>query len=221
MKVNTDGVLLGAWGAVGSGAADILDIGTGTGVIALMAAQRNGSAVVDAVEIDPQTAEQAAENVAASPWRDRIRVFPRSLAQYVAECEKKYDHILSNPPYFVNSLKAPDAARSVARHADSLSYEELARSVAELLKPEGLFSVVLPAAEASVFTALAALQGLSALKRTEVRSRPDRPVSRVMLQFSRRPAGAVESASLTIETGEPGGFSEKYRELTAPFYLKF
>ena len=133
MKVGTDGVLLGVLADV-TAATHLLDIGTGTGLVALMLAQRNPSMSIDAIEIDSKAAKQAAENVAQSPW-PQIRVHCAALQTYTAN--QPYNLIVSNPPYFVNSLKAPKAARTTARHTDSLSFNELVEGVDRLLSPAG------------------------------------------------------------------------------------
>ena len=138
MRVGTDGVLLGAWFDPGGDGARMLDVGTGTGVIALMAAQRNPSARIDAVEIDAGSCADAAENFAGSPWAERLALFGESFVSFCGHATRKYDRIVSNPPYFVGSLKCPDPGRTRARHTDSLPHPELLAGAAGLLTEKGM-----------------------------------------------------------------------------------
>ena len=160
MRVGTDGVLLGAWCDSAPAGGRMLDVGTGTGVIALILAQRNPSARIDAVEIDEGSCLDAEGNFAASPWADRLTLYRRPFADFAAGCTVRYDRIVSNPPYFVASLKSPDPARTAARHAESLSYADLAAGAARLLVPSGRLSVILPAETACDFAASALNEGL-------------------------------------------------------------
>lgn len=143
MKVGTDGVLLGAWTNV-ENVKNTLDIGTGSGLIALMLAQKNKSILIDAIDIDSDAVEQARENVMASPFSSQIRCLNTSLQEYISICDQKYDLIVSNPPYFEQSLKSPKENRSMARHADSLSVDELIKISSKLLTPDGRLSVIYP-----------------------------------------------------------------------------
>ncbi len=219
MKVGTDGVLLGAWVSVTGEERNILDIGTGTGVIALMMAQRNAEALVDGVEIDEASARQAGENIERSPWGERVEIHHTSLQSYKAD--RKYDLILSNPPYFVDSLLSPDAGRSVARHTTELSFEELVEGVSRLLGGDGRFALILPTVESQRFDCVA--EGvLSLVRRCEVYSREGGGVKRVMSEYRRGDdSPLVEMESLVIESGRPPQFTEEYRALTRDFYLKF
>ncbi len=225
MKVGTDGVLLGAWADLESEAGrarkqqkrrSLLDVGTGTGVIALMAAQRCEAAIVDAVEIDPAAAQQAAENARNSPWADRIHIHNVAVQNFEGG---PYDRILSNPPFFVDSLKAPDASRTVARHADTLSFADLAAAVDRLLAPDGTFSVVYPTDEAIVFQCVAEQNGLFLNRRLRVRGTPKGAFKRTLMEFSRR-ENSIGDGELTIENA-PLEYTEEYIRLTRDFYLKF
>ena len=144
MKVGTDGVLLGAWAEVRPGDRRMLDVGTGTGLIALMLAQRS-AAWITAVDIDVECATQAAENFAASPWADRLDAVSVAVQRY--DPVEKFDLIVSNPPYYVDSLLSPDEGRNTARHAAGLPFGELAAAVVRLLSPGGRFALVLPPVE--------------------------------------------------------------------------
>lgn len=221
MKVGTDGVLLGAWGELDPIAAtDVLDIGSGTGVISLIVAQRNPNATVTALEIDADSAIQSKENVQNSKFADRIHVLNTSLQHFVERNTKKYRSIFSNPPYFIDSLKSPETSRSLARHNDSLPYDVLAESVALLLERDGVFSAIFPYVEANIFIVIAATKGLYCRKKTEVRGNLNRPVKRVLLQFGFERVEPVTD-SLEIELEKRHEFSAKYKELTAPYYLNF
>ena len=216
MKVGTDGVLIGAWVSVQPDDRAILDIGTGTGLIALMLAQRSPEAKVVGVEIDPESVAQACENVDRSPWSDRVEIVESAVQDFSSD--ERFDLIVSNPPYFVDSQKCPDEGRNKARHTDTLSFAELMHSAARLLKPEGRFAVIVPA-EAAL--SVIAAGSLHLVRRCDVRSKPTGQPKRVMLEFSPRFGGAAVRESLTIGDGTAGGYSPEYRALTRDFYLKF
>lgn len=217
MKVGTDGVLLGAWCDVAS-AASVLDIGAGTGLIALMAAQRSSAEVV-AVELDESAASQAAENVADSPWMDRVSVVCASVQRYAAQCGRQFDRIVSNPPYFQDSLKSPKEERSLARHTDSLSYGELVTAVTALLKPTGRFSVIVPTSEFADMERVTSEAGLRCVRRTDVLPTPTSASKRVLAEFSFVEAECLRD-ELVIEEGGRHIYSEAYKKLTSEFYLK-
>ena len=228
MKVGTDGVLLGAWSRIVPEQSRLLDIGTGTGLIALMMAQRReicdaeSGFRVEALEIDEASAVQARENVEASPWADAVRVIPESLQHFTARyAGPGYDHIVSNPPYFVDSLRCPDPARSAARHADTLPFHELIDCVSRLLAPEGIFSVILPPEGMECLMALASERGLSLWRRTVVVPAPGLPVKRVLAEFGKKMEGCPVENVLAISTPDRSDFSEEYKTLTRDFYLKF
>jgi tRNA1Val (adenine37-N6)-methyltransferase len=231
MKVGTDAVLLGSWVHTGN-VARILDVGTGTGVIALMLAQRTSHAVyapqlspsfhpvhvpatVDALELDPAAADQAKENVRNSPWAERVHVHATDATNWSA---LPYDLIVSNPPFFRQSLKAPAANRSQARHDDTLSWEQLAGLAAQLLAPEGHFALILPAASEGVFEAMCWERGLYLNRHCAVSTREDTEPKRLLLEFSRR-QGLVEYSTLALQTPAHQR-TEAFSNLTADFYLK-
>lgn len=220
MKVGTDGVLLGAWAPV-EGAARILDVGTGTGLVALQLAQRAPGACITAVEIDPEAAAQAEENVAASPWGERIRVVCHDFGTLRRDWpgEPPYDLIVSNPPYFTEALVCPDPTRRMARHTESLPYGVLLREAAAWLAPEGRVALIFPAdAEPRVVEA-AALAGLYPCRRMGGYTKPGKPLRRVLMAFSARLVPCV-GEELFIHQAD-GGYSEGYRRLTGEFYLRF
>jgi len=222
MKVGTDGVLLGAWTSVSAADRTMLDIGTGTGLIALMLAQRSCGAHV--VGIDVGEVDEARANAAASPWSERLSFF-RCRVQDFAPRER-FDLIVSNPPFFVGSLTCPDRGRTAARHAVLLPFDELRDAVVRLLAPGGRFAVVLPDAEARSFVTLCAPQ-LRLVRRTDVRTTPRRPVRRVLMEFMhdasalRAGLAAPECGALVVGTGEHETYTPEYRALTQDFYLKF
>ena len=218
MKVGTDGVLLGAWAPVLPSDRRVLDIGTGTGLIALMMAQRMPQARIAGVDIDDVS--QARENADASPWGARLEFHRCPVQEFAAG--GAFDLIVSNPPYFVGSLTCPDAGRTAARHAVHLPFDELRDAVLRLLAPAGRFAVILPTPEAARF--LTACAGRLALtRRTDVRTTPRHPAKRALMEFSRADAAATapETSELVVGTGEHECYTPEYRALTRDFYLKF
>jgi tRNA1Val (adenine37-N6)-methyltransferase len=218
MKVGTDGVLLGAWADV-RGARTILDIGAGTGLIALMLAQRAPEALIDAVELDPGSAEQAAENIAASPWSGRVRVFSLPIQDFAPPEGRLYDLIVSNPPFFAGALKSPKPGRNQVRHGETLSFSALLLSAGRLLSPQGRFSLILPYAEAKTFQELAVHYHLFTSRVCEVHSRFGKPVERVLMELGRTPAPLVREPALCLQGDGAGGRSGDYGALTEGFYL--
>ena len=218
MKVGTDGVLLGAWAGVRPSDRRMLDIGTGTGLIALMLAQRAPKASVIGVDIDD--VGQARENADASPWGDRV-AFERCAVQEFSTPEL-FDLIVSNPPFFVDSLTCPDEGRTAARHAVHLPFDELRDAVLRLLAPAGRFAVILPTPEAARFLTVCAGR-LALTRRTDVRTTPRHPAKRALMEFSRADAAATapETSELVVGTGEHECYTPEYRTLTRDFYLKF
>lgn len=215
MKVGTDGVLLGAWFPMERGN-NVLDVGSGTGLVAIMAAQR-GAASVTAVEIDPQASEQAFQNAANSEWSDRIFVQCADFAHFTAEI--RFDRIVSNPPYFRDSLRSPDLGRNTARHNDSLSYETLVRCSANLLAPDGLLCVVLPYDAVGEFTKCAQAVGLNLCLETDVITAPGKQPKRSLLAYGFG-ISEIRKNVLTI-CGEDGKETSDYINLVKDFYLKF
>lgn len=226
MKVSTDACILGA--AVDlTGATRLLDVGTGTGLLALMAAQRHPTAAIEAVELDEAAAAQAAANAVASPWAGRIRVRALSLAQYAATrpaplagADLRFSHVVCNPPFFRQSLRAPDAARATARHegGGALTFGELAGFAADFLAPDGHLTVLLPPPEMQQFRAEAAGRGLHLQARLAVRHRPGGRVTRHIGRFGRSTVGVVETELLIHDAAGPE-YSAAFRALLAGFYL--
>lgn len=200
----------------------VLDIGSGIGVIALMVAQRTSNAQIDAVEPDSGSCEDALRNFAESPWADRLHLHGVTLQEYVSCYAEKvqYDLIVSNPPYFVDSLKAPDPVRNAVRHAVSLPFEELLDGVKTLLAEHGRFAVILPVTEGVLLEKLALERSLHCVRKCLVQTKPGVPPKRVMMEFGRKSV-PLRSDLLIMETERQQEFTEEYRRLTRDFYLKF
>lgn len=218
MKVGTDAVLLGAWVNT-SHAKRILDIGTGTGIIALMLAQKS-SARIDAIDIDVNAYSQAVENAAASDWKNQIDVYNTSLQEFTKTSDHKYDLIVSNPPYFIASSKASEEGRTTARHTDLLPFEELLNGVLKLLNPAGKFYVILPIKEGELLKEMAEKNKLYLTKLTRVITRADKPEKRWMMRFEFLHRAFSED-SITIEKDERHNYTDEYKELTKDYYLGF
>ena len=216
MKVGTDGVLLGAWADVPE-VGKVLDLGTGTGLVALMVAQRSHADIV-AVDISAEACEQASENVAASPWPDRIRVMHQDVKLMAEAHEGEFDCIVSNPPYFKENVKCPGQLRNTARHTDELDFRQLSVAAACLLKEQGSLSVVLPADAAHEFIAEASAQRLSLVRQTWIHTKPGAQPKRVLMTFVKGGADATSVVHMTIHEADHS-FSEAYKSLTADFYL--
>jgi len=218
MKINTDGVLLGAW-TRSVGVLRILDMGTGTGVIAMMLAQAHPNALVDAVEIDRAAAKQAAGNFARSPFRERLRVFERSFVDF--RSERPYDLIVSNPPFHTHSLHSPDEHRNVAKHADSSFFEQLFAFVSDFLADGGIFSCIVPASLADRLARenLPERNGLFCQTVLNVSSYPDRPAIRKIVSFGKERT-SVSQRDLSIYAG-PGVHSPDYKACLAPYFLAY
>ena len=215
MKVGTDGVLLGAWTDL-SHSRRILDIGTGTGLIALMLAQRCMDARITAIDLDSAAVEQAQENIQASPWKDRIEALQQDICTY--HPNGTFDTIVSNPPYFIDSLKCPDGQRSTARHTDTLDADRLIGKVSELLTSDGRFSIILPAEQTEDLIRVAGEKGLHPSRQTWVITRPGLSPKRILMEFRKIPV-TLQPDELVIEL-ERHVYSKEYIALTKEFYLK-
>ncbi len=215
MKVGTDAVLLGAWTNV-SGANRILDVGTGSGIIALMLAQRTGEKVsIDALEIESEDFSQASENVLSSPWAKRISVYMERVQTF--DSDTKYDLIVSNPPYFTKSLKPPAQNRTHARHAVQLSPQELVNHSIRLLNPTGTLAVILPFHEGNYFKSIALEKGLHLNRAMALYSKKEKPQERWLFEFGITPK-PTEKEKLILHD-EIGVKSKAYLQLTSDFYL--
>jgi tRNA1Val (adenine37-N6)-methyltransferase len=216
MKVTTDACIQGAWTPLLSGTKDVLDIGAGTGLLSLMLAQRNPEIEIDAVEYELASAQQANENVTASHWRDRINVVNADVRNFAKHVW--YDLIISNPPFFSNSLKSETAGKALARHTDTLSFSELASAMILHLRPDGYCSVLLPVAEYLTWCSVALSMGLHEFGRLEVKHTETAQVKRVVGLFRLQPAAEVNKQMLTIKSDD-GTYTQQFTELMSPFYL--
>jgi tRNA1Val (adenine37-N6)-methyltransferase len=218
MKVGTDGVLLGAWASVPPPGGRVLDVGTGTGVIALMVAQRTESVTVDALEIDPLTARQAKENFQNSPWKNRIQCIQSAFQDYCSHCRITYDLIICNPPFFSGSSKTPSKEKNLARHDDSLSLEELFKGSVLLMNKSTVISLILPVQKLPQAMELVSGYGMHCNRITRVKPVEMRPAKRVLLEVSYVRGKLIED-ELTIEIDRRHTYSERYFSLIEEFYL--
>jgi tRNA1Val (adenine37-N6)-methyltransferase len=217
MKVGIDGVLLGAWASVAN-ANRILDIGAGTGLIALMLAQRSNSMVVG-IDIDSDAVLQASDNIQKSPWQDRVVVYEASLQELSTTPTLGFDLIVSNPPYFVNSLKTPSESRTMARHTDTLTHKELIEGAVRLLNPKGRICLILPVNEGLQCIDFALNNGLFCSKLVKVFPKPNVEAKRMLLEFTQIQTERIET-ELTIESGTRHHYSSEFAGLAKDFYLK-
>jgi len=218
MKVGIDGVLLGIWTDV-KNASRILDIGTGTGLIALILAQRNKNSTIEAVDIEADAVSQAVENVKNSPWAERIKVQQVSLQEFAGRKNDRFDLIVSNPPYFVNSTKTPLQNRTTARHTDSLTHEELIENAIRLLAPNGRICIILPIIEGLQCVAFAKSKGLCCSNMVKVFPKPMVEAKRLLLEFTLQSLEQKET-ELIIESDIRHQYSTEFTTLAKDFYLK-
>lgn len=217
MKIGTDGVLLGAWASI-EDAKEIIDIGTGNGVIALMLAQRAQDAEVHAVEIDEMSYLQAEENFSKSKWSDRMRSFHMSIQDFAAATEQKYDLIVSNPPFFTGGTLSGNSDKVSVRHTIKLPHGDLLISVRQLLRKSGKFCVILPYLEGLRFKEMAQTSGLFCNKATGVKPNALRSVERLLLEFSYVPGQYVYN-ELSLAKPDSLEWTNEYKNLTNAFYL--
>ena len=219
MKIGTDGVLLGAWTSVADSARSILDIGAGTGILALMLAQRCDAEQIDALEIDEDAYEQCVENFENSPWADRLFCYHAALEEFAEEMEdEKYDLIISNPPFHSSGSSEERSSREVARFQDALPFEELVWGVARLLSENGNFSLIIPKEEEENFIRLASEQKLFPNKITDVKGTSSSKVKRSLISFSFH-RSEIEKYELILEESRHL-YTPEYQKMVAPFYLK-
>ncbi|MFL9845479.1 tRNA1(Val) (adenine(37)-N6)-methyltransferase [Flavobacterium rhizosphaerae] len=218
MKVGTDGVLLGAWAPVAHNPYNVLDIGAGTGLVALMVAQRS-NAEIEAIEIDGNAYEQCVENFEASPWGDRLFCYHASLDDYMEEWEEEFDLIVSNPPFYTEDYTSGKTERDLARFATSLPFEDLAEACGILLSENGVLAVILPYKEETRFRMLCREEGLFPFKITHVKGTPETEIKRSLMAFSRHETNDIATDELVIETARHQHTPE-YIQLTRDFYLK-
>ena len=218
MKVGTDGVLLGAWASLNKNPDTILDIGAGTGLIALMLAQRSTAETIDAIEIEEAAYEQCVENFESSKWGDRLFCYHVGLDEFTEELEEPYDLIISNPPFYSEDVSSGNTSRDNARQSLSLPFESLLEGVSSLLSENGVFSTIIPFKEEERFLELASRFKLYLERRTRVRGNLTTEIKRSLLEFAFEPT-KVKTDELTIELGRHE-YTPTYIALTQDFYLK-
>jgi tRNA1Val (adenine37-N6)-methyltransferase len=218
MKIGTDSVLLGAWASLKTNPNSILDIGAGTGILALMLAQRSVAELIDAIEIDDATYEQCVDNFEQSPWGDRLFCYHASLEEFVEEIEDQYDLIISNPPFYSENYKTQNSQRDMARFSDALPFEHLLECVSKLLSEDGIFSVIIPFKEEEKFTSLASEFHLFPNRILHVKGNETSENKRSLLEFSFRES-TIKTEKLIIEISRHQ-YTQDYINLTKDFYLK-
>ena len=221
MKVGTDGLLLGAVTSLVNNPNSILDIGAGTGLLALMLAQRSYAETIDALEIDDDAYEQTVENFENSIWADRLFCYHSefvSFAKEMIEEEEQYDLIISNPPFYEDDYKSEDESRNTSRFTSALSFEKLIEGAAKLLSREGVFSVIIPFKEEEKFVEIAEKNSLYFNRVCHVQGNPNSEIKRSLLEFSFT-ASELKKEHLTIQK-ERHNYTKEYIELTKEFYLK-
>jgi len=218
MKVGTDGVLLGSWISAAD-ASRILDVGSGSGLIAIMLAQRS-QAIIDGVEIEKNACLQSRKNAAGSPWHNRINLYHDSIRHFSETTSLRYNVIVSNPPYFRKSLKPPVPSRSMAKHDIGLDYAALLSCSSKLLLADGQISVIIPAVDQKQFTVQADFHRLQPSRLTWVRPVKGKEYSRCLMEF-RAPSGIACEENELIIRDDLKTYSEEYIRLTREFYLGF
>jgi tRNA1Val (adenine37-N6)-methyltransferase len=218
MKIGTDAVLLGAWTNFEYNPKSVLDIGAGTGVIALILGQRSNAEIIDAIEIDENAYEQCVDNFENSPWSDRLFCYHASLEEFANEVDEKYHLIISNPPFYSDDFKSQNKQRDLARFSDAMPFKHLIESASKLLSDDGKFSVIIPFKEEYYFIALASEVNLFPNRILRVKGNPESEIKRSLLEFSFSKT-VVESSTLIIET-ERHQYTQDYINLTSAFYLK-
>lgn len=220
MKIGTDGVLLGAWTSLDHFPESILDVGTGTGLIALMLAQRSPAPLIDALEIDDDAYEQAVENFEQSDWGDRLFCYHAAFDEFVEEMqdEEKYELIVSNPPFYSEDYTSENSSRNKARFTEALPFPDLLEGVSKLLSSEGVFCTIIPFKEEKEFLALAEKRSLFPHKITRVKGSENSEIKRSLLQFGFTKVETEETA-LILEISRHN-YTEDYKSLVSPFYLK-
>jgi tRNA1Val (adenine37-N6)-methyltransferase len=219
MKIGTDGVLLGAWCPIENNPLSILDVGSGTGILSLMLAQRCNAEQIDAVEIDEDAFEQCVDNFENSPWGDRLFCYHAGLDEFVEEPDEEYDLILSNPPFYSENYKSDNSQRDLARFQDALPFEDLIEAADLLLSENGIFAVIIPFKEEKKFIDLCAEVELFPIKLTRVKGTPTTEIKRSLLAFKRYELSTLTSDELIVETSRHE-YTLEYIELTKAFYLK-
>ena len=215
-KVGTDGVLLGAWVSVIENA-NVLEIGSGSGLISIMMAQRNNSSNFIGVETDKNSVIESKKNIQNCPWSNRIKILHSKLQEFSPET--KFQQIITNPPFFINSTKSHNLRKNETRHTDSLTFDDIISFSKNHLVHEGLLSIILPTGEAHIFHNQIAKEGFSLKRNTKVRSKADKPVERELLEFIKSPHSNNDSSELIIQFEKRNDYTPEYINLTKDFYI--
>lgn len=218
MKVGTDAVLLGAWASIADQPTTVLDIGTGTGVIALQLAQRSDAELIDAIEIDAEAHHQAVENFENSSWPDRLFCYHASLEEFACEIDEQYDLVVSNPPFYTNAYASKDPKRNTARQTTALSFEELLNATRKLLSEQGCFAVIIPFDQEQLFIEKAKEEQLHPRRILRVKGNPQSSVKRSLIEFTFQD-DPFEINELIIEISRHQ-YTQDYIDLVKDFYLK-
>lgn len=219
MKVGTDGVLLGAWANVLEDE-HVLDIGTGSGLISIMLAQRNATAHITGIEIDESAARQALSNASLSPWKERLEMLHFSFQDFISMTEKKFNHIVSNPPFFQEGTNTSSKERNMARQTVSLTFEEIISGANQLLLENGKLSIILPVAESRLFYKIAIQYGFNLNRKLNVKSKKEKNIERILMEFSKKEKIPLKEKTLIIQHEKRNDWTDSYIELTGDFYLK-
>lgn len=219
MKIGTDGVLLGAWTCFGQ-TRTILDIGTGSGLIALMAAQRTENAQIWGIDIDSEATEQAKANADRTPWHKRLHFICKDIRSFEPENPGRFECIVCNPPFYQHALSSPDTKRNTARNTSVLPFSELISTVIRLLDKNGRFSVILPTSVSDEFMQLCWESGLNLSRKTLVYTKEGKSPKRILLEFSESKPHVYPSTSHLIMKKSDDSPTKEYRELTEDFYIK-
>ncbi len=217
MKVGTDSVLLGAW--INESPAKILDIGTGSGLLSVMLAHKT-NAIIDAIEIDNPSSKQASENTALCKMTDRITVHNLSFNSFLQSSPASYDLIVTNPPYFTDSLKSDDKQKNLWRHNDTLTHESLLHGVSKLLSADGNFYLILPYNEYNAFINKALTESLYLNEQINIVPKEGKPENRVLLKMSKHKSSKRSESTLTIRLSD-NSFAQEYKTFTKDYYLEF
>jgi tRNA1Val (adenine37-N6)-methyltransferase len=218
MKVGTDAVLLGAWVEV-SGKKRILDIGTGSGIISLMLAQRS-SANITGLDIHKDSVEDAILNFKNSQWATRLKAIQSSFQEYSAHCSERYDLIVSNPPFFTNSLKSPKQLKNISKHNDLLPYQDLISGIRKVIATSGKFCIIVPESDAAFINNLSTENGFYCIRQLTISPKMSKPPSRVILEFSNSKPDAVKKEIISVRNDD-NSYTSEYKLLTKDFYLDF
>jgi len=216
MKVGTDAVVLGSWLKVEPHCKRILDIGTGSGIIALMLAQKT-NATIDAIDIDEASVNEATKNFDNSPWNERLRAIHCPLEKYFPSLEIKYDLIVSNPPFFQNSLLPKDQRLQLAKHNVALSINDFVADVDRLLHPDGTWAVIMPEETGKQISAIALEKNFALIRRLYILPKPEKPAKRIVYEFSKNRLTSSETASIVLREAD-GKYTEAYKKLTLEYH---